>query len=203
MHHGGFRSASTGKGSGKSAVFMVCEAGKKATPFFIVFGANVMSCWFKPLHKNTYRDTTDRTGQRKKTGFMPSLSADNYFNREKNHFLIQHIDKIFRRFVPANKKCVLKLDGHSSRKGHEWLELSRGLGCIVIQGRANTTHFLQPCDQQINKTSKATIRETCDALCNMAVSNTKSIQFKLLVVIAGYRSVSEGDIRNSFTGIGL
>eukprot|EP00171_Calliarthron_tuberculosum_P002548 IDg2548t1 len=42
-----------------------------------------------------------------------------------------------------------------------------------------------------------------DELCSMAISDTKSIGFKLMLAVAGYRAINEGIVQASFTTTGL
>ena len=64
---------------------------------------------------------------------------------------MKHLDKFVRQHVPHEKAYLLVLDGHSSRKGVEWIEVARNRNCEVVQSPANMSHVLQPCDQHVNK----------------------------------------------------
>lgn len=105
------------------------------------------------------------------------------------HVLIEHLDKHVSQFLPRERKYVLSLDGNLSLNGQKWLQLAKLIEREVVQSPANTSHFLQPCDSYINKTFQTSIRCTRDDLCSMAISDTKSMDFKLKLVSEGYRAM--------------
>lgn len=113
-------------------------------------------------------------------------------------------DKGFvRRTVNASLHFVWCLDGHSSRNGMEWLDLSIDYKCDFVQSPANSSHFLQPCDTAVNKTFQRTVRTTRDELCSMTLTDTRSMQGKLMVGVTGHKFITKRDIRTSFHVTGL
>ena len=105
--------------------------------------------------------------------------------------------------MPHGITILLTLGGHSSRGGHLWVDICKSYNIEVIQAPANTSHFLQPCDQTINKKFKPTIRKVRDDLCSAVLANTRTVQFKLMCAIVGHDMISTDDIRRSFQDTGL
>ena len=118
-------------------------------------------------------------------------------------FIVDHIDSYVRRFVPRSQPIVLLLDGHSSRTGIEWVRKAEQLNIILGILPAHTTHFLQPCDSDINKTFQTHIRRTRDHLLKLASTNVHSVAFKLKLAVAAHKRVSSVDVRSSFHKTGL
>ena len=85
----------------------------------------------------------------------------------------------------------------------EWLELCIEYKCEVIQSPANTSHFLQPCDNAVNKNIQRTVRTTRDELCAMAFIDTRSKQVTLMAGVTGHESITVRDIKTSFQATGL
>lgn len=71
---------------------------------------------------------------------------------------IVHSNRFVREFVTSDVTVLLTLDVHISQGGYEWLEICRENRIEVIYFPADTSHFLQPCDQRVNKTFKQTVR---------------------------------------------
>ena len=95
------------------------------------------------------------------------------------------------------------MEGHSSRGGHLWLDICISYNIEVNKAPANTSHFLQPCDQSINKKFKQTIRKVRDNICSTALANTKTVPFKVMCAIDGHDMISTDDLRRFFQDTGL
>ncbi len=152
-HYGGCVTSSIGSGSGThvTAVIAVSASGRKPPPFFIVQGKKVMSAWFDPLPKESYGGHI-LTGQ----DWFPAdgaveMSEKWSMTREKIPSFVKHLDKYVRNILPSSTSYLLTLDGHKSRMGVEWLELCQQNNCEGVEPLAYTSHFLQPCDQFVNK----------------------------------------------------
>ncbi len=76
-------------------------------------------------------------------------------------------------------KSVWKMP-KSERIGFEWLDLCQKTNCEVVQAPANTSRFLQPCDQFVNKAFQGAASDVRDKVNSMAIVNTKSVQIKLM-----------------------
>lgn len=111
---------------------------------------------------------------------------------------VQHLDTFVRKHLPGSIPYVLVLDGHGSRKGVEWLCLCQERNCEVVQSPANTSHFLQPCDQFINKVFQETIRTTRDDLCKEAVTDIKAVGFRLMCAINGFQHITVKHVQESW-----
>lgn len=81
---------------------------------------------------------------------------------------LRHLNNFIRRFVPKDTNYFLTLDGHASRKGFDWVQLCSDVKCEAVLASANTLHFLQPCDQAINKTFRNRFRVVKDELMRIA-----------------------------------
>ena len=118
-------------------------------------------------------------------------------------FTVDHIDSYVRRFVSRSQPLVLLLDEHSSREGIEWVRKPEQLNIILVILPAHTTHFLQPCDWDINKTFQTHIRRTRHDLLKLASTNVHSVAFKLMLAVAAHKQVTRDDVRSSFHKTGL
>lgn len=93
---------------------------------------------------------------------------------------VTRMNNFVRIIIPHSVLYCVTIDGQSLRKGVDWIE-----SCIlnkveVEQTQANTSHFLQPCDDSSNKNYKVNIRSVRDTLTKGLVVDTKNIRFKLM-----------------------
>ncbi len=102
------------------------------------------------------------------------------------------------QFLPTITSHLLSLDGHKSTIGWEWLELCQQNNCEAVRAPANTSHFLQPRNQFVNKAFKGAVRGMRDEMTSMAIANAKSVQFKLISGVFVFHRISTQDIRKSF-----
>ena len=116
---------------------------------------------------------------------------------------IRHFNRNARRYVNSGESIVITIDGHRSRNGVEWLQLCQQFSIEVVQAPANTTHFLQPCDSHILKSFKSSMRRLRDAFCTSNIMDTRAVNFKLAVGLAGYRGIKPWIVRKSFEDVGL
>lgn len=210
-HHGGSCSAKSSVGPGKhvTALIVASASGHKAPPFFFVAGCQVMKHWIDPIplsfEENLSRpdckvlldeDWFPRDG-------VIRCSENGSTEQANIHLFIQHFNNYARKFVPQSTTILLSLDGHSSRGGYEWLEMCKEYNIEVIQAPANTSHFLQPCDQTINKTFKESVRRIRDDLCGDLLLDTRAVKFKLMCSVLAHSSITVADIRRSFEVTGL
>lgn len=112
---------------------------------------------------------------------------------------IRLLNTNIRNVVHEEKHVVLMLEGNSSRKGPSWLREANELKLILVLSSANTTHFLQPCDRRVNKRISKELRRTRDSIIEAGMISTNAVQFKLIYDISAMFSVSEQDVRTSFT----
>lgn len=73
----------------------------------------------------------------------------------------------------------------------------------IIQAPANTSHSLQPIDQDVNKQFKCTERRVRDELLEMHLLPSNSIGVKLMLGFAGWESILGKSITYSFRKRGL
>eukprot|EP00171_Calliarthron_tuberculosum_P003025 IDg3025t1 len=116
---------------------------------------------------------------------------------------LKHLNDYVRTIVPEGVPYCVSLDGHKSRCGIEWLEFCSKNKVEVIQAPANTSHFLQPCDADVNKNHKKNIRSVRDALCKRALVDTKTIGFKLICGVKAWERISINDVKKSFESTGM
>ena len=117
--------------------------------------------------------------------------------------LMQHINNTVRRFVPPDLHYFLCLDGHSSRNGTEWIELYQNNNCEAVVGAANTSHFLQPCYQNVNRRFNSSIRHFRDELCKASLIYTRQVAVNLACGVHGFESITLEDARLSFRNTGI
>ena len=118
-------------------------------------------------------------------------------------FAVEHIARYVRKWVPQDRQYCLTLDGHSSREGWEWLEYSSTAGRAVVQSPANTSHFLQPCDQNVNKTFKQAMRKARDKLSAVTSVDIRTVRVNVMAGMAAYHAITSVSICNSFESTGM
>lgn len=102
---------------------------------------------------------------------------------------VKHINRLVRQFLP-DEQYPICLDGHSSGKGTEWIEECVKSGCKAVIQPENTSHFLQPCDQSINKRFNEGMRELRDAFRRVGTVDTRLVNFNLACVINAYKRIT-------------
>ena len=65
-------------------------------------------------------------------------------------------------------------------------------------GAANTSHFLQPCDQNVNWRFKSSIRHFRDELCKASLIDTRQVAVHLACGVHRFESITLKDARLSF-----
>ena len=98
---------------------------------------------------------------------------------------------------------MLILDGHASLNSLEWLQYGSENNVEIVRLPANTIHFLQPCDQAINRVFKQSIRAARDELLSNCHIGFANVTFKLKVAAAGYKAITKPVIEKSFLTAGL
>lgn len=76
--------------------------------------------------------------------------------------LVQHLNEFVLGIVAHYHPVLSMLDGHSSRKGDEWIMHCKEDNIIVVELPTTTSHFLQTCDASIHETFKEKKREVRD-----------------------------------------
>lgn len=207
-HHGGSRANNGGKcGKHITAVLAVSASGRKVPPVFIISGKNVMKNWFHGLsHQQIGGDprllwlTTNSWCPR---DALILMSENGSMEKRLIPFVIDHINRYVRQFVPQSESYCLTLDGHKSRNGTDWLDRCKNVGCEVIQAPSDTSHFLQACDATVNKMFQKTIRLMRDELCKFSLIATNTVQLGLMLGVMAYSAISADHIRQSFDQCGL
>lgn len=111
---------------------------------------------------------------------------------------ITHLNTFVRKYVAGDTHYLMTLDGHSSRKGFEWVELCMKNKLEAVVAPANTSHFLQPCDQDVNKTFQGRVRLVRDELTKYVITDTKSIGVKLMCGVCAFKEISAADCAMAF-----
>ena len=75
--------------------------------------------------------------------------------------------------------------------------------CEAVISPANTSHFLQPCDQYVNRRFKQAVRELRDIFYENGIVNTQPVNFHLACGVHGFESITTDDIRRSFLITGM
>lgn len=116
---------------------------------------------------------------------------------------IQHFQRHLRQIVPSNQQVYIILDGHASRSGREWLEAFDNFNISSVQLPANTTHILQLNDDAVTKCFKEGIGAVCDTILKRALVEFGDVLLKMILAVAGYRSVTDEKVRTAFRNVGL
>ncbi len=162
--------------------------GRKPPPFFIVQGKKVMSDWFDPLPKESYGGHTLTEQDWFAAYGAVQISEKGSMTRAIIPSFVKHFDKYVRNFLPSSTSSPLTLDGHKSRMGVEWVDLCQQNNCEVVQSPANTSHFLQPRDEFVNKAFQGA-EGTRGTPWAVALTNTKSVQFKQMCGMSGFHRI--------------
>lgn len=208
-HHGGSRPASTGTGRHVTAVVAASASGRVCPPFFLVQGKQVISNWFQPLQAHMYSNANGALiGNLISEGWFPEggvvlCTEKGSMDMTVLPFFIKHLNTFVRQFVAPEVHYLLTLDGHGSRKGMEWVEECVNNNCEVVVAPANASHFLQPCDQAINKTFNRHIRDVRDELMKQRVTDTTSIGVKLMCGVRAFQQITIEDCASSFCKTGI
>lgn len=167
-----------------------------------------MHSWTYPLDFTVFRDKENVPHWLAPEGWFPNdsvISTTTKGSMESSvlPFFIEHLDRLVRNFVPK-EQCYLRcLDGHKSRRRMERIQLSGEKNIAVVILPANTTDFLQPCDNTSNKLFNQIVRYTRDELLSVSVIGTGSIGVKLKLAVAGYNNISSAHIRAAFENTGI
>ena len=208
-NNGGGRVTDLGtKGRHLTAVVMSNAAGQVIPAFFIFEGKDVMEAWFEPLDSCVFKDKNGVPHFLCDKKWYPDDSFEigtpsGSMDSSVISFAIHHLATHGRRLVGHNKRFVLLLDGHGSRKGVEWLDVSLENDISVVQSPANTSHFLQPCEQDINKMFQRAVRSTKDFLVGIETLNVAVMGLQLKLGIAGYKAVTDDVVKASWRKCGL
>ncbi len=162
-----------------------------------------MTRWFDPLPDESYGGHVLTENNWFPSNSAVKMSEKGSMTSDIIPSFIRHLYMYVRRFLPATTSYLLSLNGHKPRNGCEWLELCRQNNCEVVQAPANSPHFLQPCDQFVNKAFKGAVRDMRDEVASMAIANTKSVQFTLMCGVFGFHRISTQDIKMSFQVTGF
>lgn len=63
---------------------------------------------------------------------------------------LEHFNYLVRKIIPPTVHVLLLLDGHKSRKGIECVEKGVPSNIVIAKSPANTSHYSQAADQDIN-----------------------------------------------------
>ena len=106
-----------------------------------------MQAWFDRLPVEIFKDPTGEPHWLVKDEWFPEnscivVSESGSMTKALIPILVEHINTNIRKIIPVDKRVCLVLDGHSSRKGWDWLETCVSHNIEVVQSPANTSHFL-------------------------------------------------------------
>lgn len=114
---------------------------------------------------------------------------------------MKHLDTFARRSVRAEDTILLCLDGKASRKDIQWIHecAERNIECVI--NAANTSHFLQPCDQHINKKFDESLREIRDEFCRQGHVDTARVNFNLACAVYAWKNIEVQTVSRSFDAV--
>lgn len=209
--HGGFR-GTKGKGVGNhlTACVIANAAGDVLPPLFLFAGKNIMERWREPMNGEVWTDDLGTPDWFAKDGWLDTQgdlvlrgTPNGSMQKDCIGFVISHIQRHKKSIVPAGEKLLLLLDGHGSRKGVDWLEKARDCDIEIVQLPANTSHFLQPCDNAINKAFKVGMRSTRDRIAAKSFVDFGDMRLKLMLGIGGFRSITRDVVQRAFARTGM
>ena len=130
-NHGGFISCQA-KRTNKhiTLVVAISASGRKVLPFFIVEGKIIMSGWQAPLipveiMHHSHETIGVCTNQCWEDGTVIMTSDKGSMEKRLIYFVIEHVDRDFRKEVPPDLPYCMTLDEHSSWESYEWLQLCK------------------------------------------------------------------------------
>lgn len=103
---------------------------------------------------------------------------------------------------PVLPNCM-HLDGQSSREGYECLQMCKENKCEIVQSPSNTTHFLQPCDQDVNRSFKKSMRTYRGLSHKQKTLDMRTLRANLMVAALAYSTITIESIKLSFKKTGL
>lgn len=93
---------------------------------------------------------------------------------------------------------LLVLDGHSYRNDILWVEKCAENNVKVILNAANTSNFLVPCDQHINKQFGHHMRLLRDSFCRQGRGDSTEVNFNLVCAVYALSNTWTIDVIRSF-----
>ena len=138
-----------------TCVVAVSASERKASPF-IVAGKQDMSNWVGSL-PNICRKSGNVCRKFEQKNWFPSdgvirCTENGSMEMSVMHGFVKHPNTFVCSFLPQDVTYFHSLECHGSRNGVEWLKISAANRFEVVVSPGNTSHFLQPCDQFVNKT---------------------------------------------------
>lgn len=115
---------------------------------------------------------------------------------------ITHISKHFQRIV-TSQSVLLTFHGHESRNGTGWIEECRRNNIEAVIAPANTSHFLHPCDQAVNKRFNTAMRELRDVDVMKSDIDTHKVNFNLAFAVHAHEQITATEITKSSAETGL
>ena len=209
-NHGGFVACSTNKASQKhiTAVICVSASGLKTPPFFIVAGKRINERWFDAVKGSPNDQISGVCARYAVPGWFPDeegvikVTENGSMEMGILQAFITHISKHFQKIV-GSQSVLLTLDGHASRNGTGWIEECRRNNIDAVIAPANTSHFLQPCDQAVNKRCNTAMRELRDAYVMQSNIDTRKVNFNLACAVHAHEQITTREITKSFAETGL
>ncbi len=153
-----------------------------------------MSGWTEPLSAMRYRFEDDHPLKMfTQPGWIPDY-AGSAMSENLPSFLISK--------STSGSTCPFCKKGYCCR-----MDTSPGLELNgwsnASSATSNTSQYFQPCDQNINRELKREGILARDGMCTQAISDTKSVTFKLITAVAGYSAVPFMFIKRSWKDTGL
>lgn len=130
------------------------------------------------------------------------MSANGFMEMFLMPALGDHINNSVCKVVPLDVHYLLCLDGHSYRKGTEWIEYYRSTKCQAGVSSTNTSYFLQPCYQNVNRHFKSSIKEIKDDFRATSPLETRLVSFNVACGVHTFERITNGDIAQSLKATG-
>jgi len=194
-----------------TCVVTTSPSGAKLPPFYIISGKMVMKRWFNPLTRRRNRTNPLRADIQKyfELDWIPAdagiaLSESGSMTIEVLPAYIEHFVRNARKVAQdINLPLLLLLDGHKSRRGIEWIQLALQNNIEIVQSPANTSHYLQSNDQDVNLIMNRVGKTVRDILVQESDISPTNINFKLVKGTHGYNAITEDVVKASWRKTGL
>lgn len=197
-------------------VVAVSASGDLAELFLIVEGEYVMTGWFNalPLRQEDVKVARDGVDLRPycKENWFPKdgcvqMQGNGSMTKDLMPVFLQHLRAHIDKSHPHLEGTTVAVlsDGHSSRSKTDirWLEKGRALDMAIVLSPANTTHFLQACDQLVNQVLSHWVTKTKEAMLANGIISVNTVQAKFIMAVESHRRLAASDIVKSWEKIGM
>ena len=190
-----------------SGYLCICQRVEDTT-IFIVAGKRINERWFDADQGSPNDQISGECARYAVPVWFPDeegvikVTENGSMEMENFQAFITHISKHIQKIV-GRQSVLLTLDGHASRNGAGWIEECRRNYIDAVIAPANTSHFLQPCDQAVNKRFNTAMREFREAYVIQSNIDTREVKFNLACAVHSHEQITTMEITKGFAETGL